>query len=363
VSLGAVLLAMVGLVVLARQPKPIPHIIEVDHLGAAVYRGAVTQAAADYSPPESVIKYELRRFLEDTRTVSWDLLIDKRNWIDAFALVTAHAGYTLSAYVQAPENDPAKRAEDVRVAIELLSAVRISAESWQVDWRETTFDNSGQPQGSPSVWRAMFSPRHPAAEDRRRHGQKPARSLHRGILLGSRAGMKTHRTPLLAALALWISACASQQMAHRTAFVRAERTVDPPPPAPIVVEVPAAAASGAQLKPMPPASPKVARPAAAPPAQVVVEANRKASAAPDRGDTFNAIVQYAYEPGTLYQVYAAPMQVTDIVLEAGEKIIGQPASGDRRQQGFRASALSGHLELRARPRRRRPARRSSLGDP
>jgi type IV secretion system protein VirB9 len=60
----------------------------------------------------------------------------------------------------------------------------------------------------------------------------------------------------------------------------------------------------------------------------VLEANHKAAAAPDKGDTFNAIVQYAFEPGTLYQVFAAPMHITDVVLEPGEKILGQPASGD-----------------------------------
>ncbi|HEY4014297.1 MAG TPA: P-type conjugative transfer protein TrbG [Polyangiaceae bacterium] len=64
------------------------------------------------------------------------------------------------------------------------------------------------------------------------------------------------------------------------------------------------------------------------PQEVVLDANRKAAQAPDRSDTFNAIVQYAYEPGTLYQVFAAPMRITDIALEPGEKILGQPASGD-----------------------------------
>ena len=38
--------------------------------------------------------------------------------------------------------------------------------------------------------------------------------------------------------------------------------------------------------------------------------------------------RYAYEPGTLYQVYAQPMRITDIALEPGEKILGEPASGD-----------------------------------
>jgi len=155
-SLGAIALAIAGLVALGMQPKAVPHIIEVDHLGAAVYRGPLTEAASDYTPPDEVIQYALRRFLEDTRTVSSDLLVVKRNWLDAYTLVTAHAGTTLSAYVQAPEHDPARRAQEERVSIEILSAVRVSAESWQVDWRETTFDKNGGPSGAPSVWRAMF---------------------------------------------------------------------------------------------------------------------------------------------------------------------------------------------------------------
>ncbi len=64
------------------------------------------------------------------------------------------------------------------------------------------------------------------------------------------------------------------------------------------------------------------------PQEVIAEANHKASQAPASSDTFNAIVQYSYEPGTLYQVFAAPMRITDIALEPGEKILGQPASGD-----------------------------------
>ena len=58
------------------------------------------------------------------------------------------------------------------------------------------------------------------------------------------------------------------------------------------------------------------------------DANHKAAQAPGQSDYFNAIVQYAYEPGTLYQVYAQPMRITDIALEPGEKILGEPASGD-----------------------------------
>ena len=85
----------------------------------------------------------------------------------------------------------------------------------------------------------------------------------------------------------------------------------------------------AQMKPLPAHVPSsgAAKPKGSP-LQLAADANHKASQAPDKSDYFNAIVQYAYEPGTLYQVYAQPMRITDIALEPGEKILGEPASGD-----------------------------------
>jgi type IV secretion system protein VirB9 len=79
---------------------------------------------------------------------------------------------------------------------------------------------------------------------------------------------------------------------------------------------------------MPPSRVGWASPPTATPEQIVADANRQASQGPASSAYFNAIVQYAFEPGSLYQVYAAPMRITDIVLEPGEKVIGQPAAGD-----------------------------------
>ncbi len=62
----------------------------------------------------------------------------------------------LTAFVSKPENDPFKRSADQRVTLEIASMVRVSAETWQIDWRETQWDKSGTPMGSPSLWRGMF---------------------------------------------------------------------------------------------------------------------------------------------------------------------------------------------------------------
>jgi type IV secretion system protein VirB5 len=156
-SLGAVGLALGGMTYLGAQPKAVPHIIEVDHLGAATYRGPVGQSGPDYTPSEAVLKYHLQRFLEDVRSVSSDAAVIKRNWLDAYTLVTSKGGNTLTAYVSQPEHDPFRRSADgERTSIEIAAAVRVSQDTWQVDWRETNWDKSGTPVAAPALWRGMF---------------------------------------------------------------------------------------------------------------------------------------------------------------------------------------------------------------
>jgi type IV secretion system protein VirB5 len=154
VSLGATTFAIGGLIHLGRLPKAVPHIIEVDRLGAAMYRGPVGETR--YVPSDAVITYHLRRFIADTREISSDTAVIQRNWLEAYTLVTPRGGNMLSAFVQSPDHDPFRRAQDERVTVEFLSAVRVSGDTWQVDWRESNWDKGGTPSGSPVVWRAML---------------------------------------------------------------------------------------------------------------------------------------------------------------------------------------------------------------
>lgn len=59
-------------------------------------------------------------------------------------------------------------------------------------------------------------------------------------------------------------------------------------------------------------------------------ANASARVQPDHASWLNAIQQYAYADGALYQVYAAPGQITDIALQPGEELVGDGpvAAGD-----------------------------------
>lgn len=152
-ALATNLLAIAGAVYLGAQPKVVPHIIEVDKLGAPSYLGPAGESGRSYKPTDASLRYHLRRFVDETRSVSSDPAVLKRNWLDAYNLVTQPAANQLNAYAQQAE--PFKRVLNERVSVELVGTVQISRDSWQVDWRESSWDKSGN-QIATTLWRGTF---------------------------------------------------------------------------------------------------------------------------------------------------------------------------------------------------------------
>jgi type IV secretion system protein VirB9 len=101
---------------------------------------------------------------------------------------------------------------------------------------------------------------------------------------------------------------------------------DPPKPVQ-VVELPKPLPLPGQLKPIPGAR---SAPEPRDPRQRVDLANAAARVQPSRSGYLNAVQVYPYAEGALYQVYAAPGQVTDIALQEGEQLVGSGpvAAGD-----------------------------------
>lgn len=142
------------------------------------------------------------------------------------------------------------------------------------------------------------------------------------------AGFVTSRRAVLSALLLWTSAlggCAT--------YIPPEISYD--------AEVPALAAPpapvGDRLQPLhvpPPWKPVLGGKSGgkedAEPVSRVENANSAARVEPRKRGYFNAAQIYAYSPGALYQVYAAPGRITDIALEEGEQLTGSGpiAAGD-----------------------------------
>jgi len=102
--------------------------------------------------------------------------------------------------------------------------------------------------------------------------------------------------------------------------------VEPPKPVQ-VVEIPKLLPLPGQLKPI---VGQRSAPEQRDPKQRVDLANAAARVQPTRAGYINAVQVYPFAEGALYQVYAAPGEVTDIALQDGEQLVGSGpvAAGD-----------------------------------
>jgi len=136
-------------------------------------------------------------------------------------------------------------------------------------------------------------------------------------------------TILLASAAL--GACATTYKPPVISYDNTPRkaVLTPDPPKPVrIVELPKLLPLPGQLKPMPGAK-RAPREPADPHARID-QANGAARMEPTRAGYLNAIQVYPWSDGALYQVYAAPGEITDIALEPGEQLVGSGpvAAGD-----------------------------------
>lgn len=139
------------------------------------------------------------------------------------------------------------------------------------------------------------------------------------------------RHAALAAL-LWsataLAGCASRPPQIAYDDEPAQATLVPEPPRPVqIVEIPRPLPLPGQLQRVEPAR---RAPEAREPAARVNDANAAARVQPVRDGFINAVQVYPYSQGALYQVYTAPGQVTSIMLQEGETLVGTGpvAAGD-----------------------------------
>ncbi|GBR02666.1 P-type conjugative transfer protein TrbG [Asaia siamensis] len=142
--------------------------------------------------------------------------------------------------------------------------------------------------------------------------------------------MRTIHTiaPLMILLAP-LAACSSwKPPAIRYDDTPRQAVLMPEPPKPVqVVALPEPLPLPGQLKPIPT---RHAPPDPTDPHQRVEYANSAARIQPTQAGYLNAIQVYPFSEGALYQLYAAPGEITDIALQPGEKLVGSGpvAAGD-----------------------------------
>lgn len=158
ISLLIVLASVGGLIYLGSQSKFIPYVVEVDKLGQQRAAVALSRAAP---VDQRVVKASVIEFIDNARLVTPDIALQRKAIFNVYAMLTkaSPASNKMTAFLNStPELNPFKRAESETVNIEITSAIPLTANSWQVDWKETVRNRrSGAIVDQPYRMRAVVT--------------------------------------------------------------------------------------------------------------------------------------------------------------------------------------------------------------
>jgi P-type conjugative transfer protein TrbG len=305
-----------------------PWVVQVDRLGQAQ---AVAPADSSYQPTDPQIAFHLARFIEDVRGLPADGIVLRQDWLRAYDFTTDRGAAALNEYARA--NDPfcqSGQAADFGRGLQRhpglagifsgrLDPACLRERQPECD-RALDRNSHRYDRYAP---RCRSSPEESAWRLRQRH------QLVEGVLT-----VRQSRKAALAALLLSVSMVAGctiplkspPQISYDDDAQPAVQLADPPKSVEIV-EVPKLLPLPGQLKPLHGAK---SEPESGDPRQRVEKANAAARVQPTRNGYINAVQVYPFAPGALYQVYAAPGQVTDVALQEGEQLVGSGpvAAGD-----------------------------------
>lgn len=172
-----------GLVWLAARGQVVPYVVEVDRFGTVQAIGPVK---AEYRPSDAQIAHHLARFIRNVRGLSIDPVVVRQAWLEAYDYVSDQGARMLNAYATA--HDPFRAIGERSVSVDVISIVRASADSFQVQWREETWRQGSRL--SAERWTAMLTIRIEPPRDAERlrknplgiyvHGLDWTRQLDRG---------------------------------------------------------------------------------------------------------------------------------------------------------------------------------------
>ena len=300
-----------------------PWVVQVDNLGQAQ---AVAPAVADYRPTDPQIAWHLARFIEEVRGMPADPVVLRQNWLDAYDYVTDRGALALNDYART--NDPFAKLGKTQISVEVSSVIRASDDSFRVAWIERRYARTA---GRHRALDRDPLRRRPDPARRRSAAEKSARRLRQfhQLVEGARLMRKLPLATLLLA-SISLAACSTlkpPEISYDDTPRQAVLQPDPPRPVQIVelAEAPAAAWP-AQADPRRQDRAAGGRRSA----RARRAGQRAARVQPTRAGYLNAVQVYPFSEGALYQVYAAPGQITDIALEPGEQLVGSGpvAAGD-----------------------------------
>jgi len=149
---AALILSSLLSLYLARKPHIIPFVVQLDRSGEIV--GLAQPIAAGEQTSESVVRYELARFITDARSVLGDGASEKAALHRVYDMAQGSAAVTLPVWYRA--HPPFEIATKETVQTDVESVLRESSSIYEVRWTETMRNLNGDVL-STARWRALLA--------------------------------------------------------------------------------------------------------------------------------------------------------------------------------------------------------------
>jgi type IV secretion system protein VirB5 len=111
------------------------YVVPIDRYGRP---GRIEPADRVYAPSQAETGYFVADFVTLVRSKSTDPIVLRQNWTRAYGFVSGEAKASLSQYAR--EHDPFARVGQEAATVEIVSVLPRSAATYQVQWRETLYD-------------------------------------------------------------------------------------------------------------------------------------------------------------------------------------------------------------------------------
>jgi len=147
---GIAALAVGGIIYQSSTEKVATYVVPVDQYARP---GRIELAGHTYEPTSAQLGYFLADWVTKTRSKSIDPIVIRDNWTTAYQFVAGGAIAQLNDYAKA--NDPFAHAGSQAVSVEIVSVLARSPSTYQVQWRETTFDQGAAT--TTATWTGLFT--------------------------------------------------------------------------------------------------------------------------------------------------------------------------------------------------------------
>jgi type IV secretion system protein VirB5 len=152
-SIATAALAVAGIAWIGSQSKIQPFVVAVDQLGNPVAVARPQALARGAQIDERVIRSQLATFISNSRTLLSDVAGQQVLFDRTFAMIDQSLAGMMTTHLR-DGLLPAQR-NGTTISVQIRSVIPISADTWQVDWTETTQQIGAS--ATPQQWRALVT--------------------------------------------------------------------------------------------------------------------------------------------------------------------------------------------------------------